>query len=198
MQEDRWQTVNMAGTPGFAAAVIQEYAGIAAALGACRGDGCHVPTSAASAVQACYPVMTSKNVYSGSWSFLPDPKTKEITSMHGWAVDFLLDGPPASSKPRGFDPVTVRLVDGQGRVPGVPDQVANISRPDIMHHGGLPIPNADHGFQFELPTSLLAAPMVHVGMVMVDSSGAHHQFPTGATTWQCLCSGKECPCSTDV
>ena len=59
-------------------------------------------------------------------------------------VDFTLGG-GTTGKPRGFPPVYVRvLVDGVWPAKKLPEQLANVPRPDIVGKEG--VSNPDHGF----------------------------------------------------
>lgn len=189
MQADPWQSSNIYGTPGFAAAVVEEFAGRAAWLGSCSGNSCHDPQPVKSVLQNCYRTLQPQQVYSGSFNVVEAAGTKIV---HGWAVDFSLDGTSPQGKPAGFDPATVRILASAHPLPGLPDFVANVSRPDIMWNSGLPIPNPNHGFSEVLPTAVLQQKHVSLMAFIVGKGQSLH--PLSNERPVCLCSGSVCPC----
>ena len=92
--------------------------------------------------------------------------------------------------------MTVRvLVDGKPASAAFPDQVANMSRPDIVRPGGL-VPNAEHGFLYKVPDGFFGHGKHTVELRALDATGAPH-FLAGsgaAREPQCVCNGGECAC----
>ena len=93
-------------------------------------------------------------------------------------------------------PASVRLlINDEAHGAMLPDQVANMSRPDIVRPGGL-VPNAEHGFLYKVPDGFFGPGKHTVELRALDATGAPH-FLAGsgaAREPQCVCNGGECAC----
>ena len=189
---DPHQTRNLAGGGGaFAARVVDAYAPLAVSLGRCNGAACSSPIPAsAPSFEPCLTVYPQNKEYAGAWNLLPGSERKPIKGLHGWAVDYRLKGGPSGV--RGWPAVRVRvLLDGK-RSSALPDQLANISRPDVVH--GL-VPNAEHGFEYRFPPDFLGAGKHSLEVFALDDGGHKHPLSSAsASKPQCVCGGVACKC----
>eukprot|EP00040_Diaphanoeca_grandis_P028329 m.163845 g.163845 ORF g.163845 m.163845 type:complete len:665 (-) comp31309_c1_seq1:74-2068(-) len=151
LNTDQWQTANLAGTPGFAAQVESQYNSVAAALGKCGGANCSDATLIRPGMVEplrCYD--QKQSYWSAGASINPG-----VSQIHGWVVDSELTTP--ANKPAGWAPVKVRLLLDQKIA--LPDQIANVSRPDIVAAHKAPNPN--HGFVWNLPKGFVPTTGFH-------------------------------------
>eukprot|EP00051_Salpingoeca_urceolata_P029152 m.489072 g.489072 ORF g.489072 m.489072 type:complete len:680 (+) comp26352_c0_seq1:136-2175(+) len=192
---DPWQKANRFGTgDAFSAAAVSQYLPLVAALHECKGSNCSaIPQTvvlrdgaAAVAPLACKQIISKPRVGSFSLEVRADGT---VGGVHGWQVDFALPG-----RPRGTDPSTVRLlVDGEPHRAAVPDQVANIPRPDIMKT--FPFPNDRHGFAFDLPAGFLPAKGKHgIRVIEVLDGGKNIASLSANSPAKCICDLKPCDC----
>ena len=223
LQNDPHQMANLAGVSTFGKDVAAIYRPIVHALGKCSGAACSTPSLSsmggtkgsvvAKGVVAplpCYTVITAKSFSPGSWNLLPQKLGVKVTSLHGWQVGLLRYGGPTGLT-RGWPAVTVELhFDGVKKPALAPNQVANMSRTDLVPKNA---PNPNHGFLYSLIDLLkptLSDGKVHmVEMFFVgdpsvggfEPHGSGHPIgnaKTGAkySTAQCVKNGLSVDCKT--
>jgi hypothetical protein len=207
----------------FAAAAVARGLPLVDALGRCVGAAaCNAPdpsyqyTAAAAAASggdvpplACYSTLSNKNRYLGSWNFQGGGSGsggggggggKQVTAMHGWAVDRELDDGSVPGKPRGFSPSTVRFTMDGTQIPHLADILANATRPDLANTTH--VPNLEHGFalddlQVALPAAAWAGKhRFEVFDIVGGGTAASSKHPLSSTNAmaRCLCDGVVCDC----
>ena len=213
---DPWQMHNLVGgdpataAGAFAAAAVARGLPLVDALGRCAGAAaCNAPVvvpsyTAGGAVPplACYSTLSNKNRYLGAWDFLGGGggASKQVTAMHGWAVDRELDDGSVPGRPRGFSPSTVRLTMDGAQIPHLTDILANVTRPDLANTTN--VPNQEHGFALgDLQAALPAAAWAgkhrfEVFDIVGGGTTAKSKHPLSSTNAmvRCLCDGVVCDC----
>merc|ERR1712032_1292515 len=95
LKSDPWQTVNLAGHPGWPEQVITDIAPLAVALAQCSGPSCSAPELAAGLNTSfpCYEAIPGKTARQGAFNFVFNKSTQMLQAIKGWAIDFRKDGP---------------------------------------------------------------------------------------------------------
>ena len=166
---------------------------MSAGLGECQGSRCSEPIENWPVIEdqnvwpKCKTTISSKTSREGSWNLLTDD-TGRVTRLHGWAVDFTRLGGPRNA--RGWPAVVVRLLVDTKRDARLPDQLANMSRPDIVR--GL-VPNPEHGFEYVFPIGHFQTGKHSIQILVLGENGGVQPI-SQASQPKCMCNGRQCPC----